>query len=144
MLPLVSDLKNQTSDGQIKAIFLYPLNALMEDQKDCLQELLNGTHLRFAVYNGNLPNDDGASAATSKLKAQLKRQVAEERRKYTNIVPTRRELWNNPPEIILTKPTHLIYLGFRHRILFRQQILRPSCQFQVLDRMSVAGHSERI
>ena len=34
MLLLVSDLKNQTSDGQIKAIFLYPLNALMEDQKD--------------------------------------------------------------------------------------------------------------
>lgn len=118
MLPLVSDLKNQTSDGQIKAIFLYPLNALMEDQKDCLQELLNGTHLRFAVYNGNLPNDDGASAATSKLKAQLKRQVAGERRKYSNIVPTRRELWNNPPEIILTNPTMALIPPSQNQVRF--------------------------
>ena len=131
MLPLVSDLKNQTSIGQIKAIFLYPLNALMEDQKDRLQELLNGTHLRFAVYNGNLPHDDGASAATPKLKAQLKRQVAEERRKYPNIVPTRVELWNNPPEIILTNPTMLEYMLLRNK---DQHLFTPkSLRWMVID-----------
>lgn len=115
MLPLVSDLKAQPSPGQIKAIFLYPLNALMEDQKDRLQELLNGTNLRFAVYNGNLPSDDGASAATPKLRAQLIRQVTEERKKYPNIVPTRKELWNMPPDIILTNPTMLEYMLLRNK-----------------------------
>ena len=126
MLPLVSDLKEQSSCGGIKAIFLYPLNALMEDQKDRLQELLEGTNLRFAVYNGNLPHDDGESAATPKLKAQLKRQVAEERRRYKNIVPTRKELWNNPPDIILTNPTMLEYMLLRNKdqILFANNTLR--------------------
>ena len=115
MLPLVNDIKNQPSRGSINAIFLYPLNALMEDQKERLQELLDGTNIRFAVYNGNLPNDDGSSATTSKLKTQLKRQVEEERRKYPNIVPTRKELWNNPPEIILTNPTMLEYMLIRNK-----------------------------
>lgn len=115
MLPLVNDLTKQPSRGNIKAIFLYPLNALMEDQKERLQELLGNTTLRFAVYNGNLPNDDGASATTAKLKAQLKRQVAEEKRKYPNIVPTRKELWNNPPDIILTNPTMLEYMLIRNK-----------------------------
>lgn len=126
MLPLVGDLKAKASYGTIQAIFLYPLNALMEDQKDRLQELLDGTNLRFAVYNGNLPNDDGASASTPKLKAQLRRQVAEERHKYPNIVPTRQELWRNPPEIILTNPTMLEYMLLRNRDqhLFSPKTLR--------------------
>lgn len=115
MLPLVNDLVHQDTRGNIKAIFLYPLNALMEDQKERLQELLGPTDLRFAVYNGNLPNDEGGSAATAKLKRQLERQVAEERRKYPNIVPTRKELWNNPPEIILTNPTMLEYMLIRNK-----------------------------
>ena len=115
MLPLVNDLITQPSRGNIKAIFLYPLNALMEDQKERLQELLANTTLRFAVYNGNLPNDDGSSATTAKLKAQLKRQVAEEKQKYPNIVPTRKELWSNPPEIILTNPTMLEYMLIRNK-----------------------------
>lgn len=126
MLPLVSDLMKQTHSNSIKAIFLYPLNALMEDQKDRLQEFLSGTNLHFAVYNGNLPNDDGASAATPKLKAQLKRQVAEERNKYPNIIPTRKELWSTPPDIILTNPTMLEYMLLRNKdqVLFTPQSLR--------------------
>ena len=131
MLPLISDLKNQATFGQVGAIFLYPLNALMEDQKDRLQELLSDTNLRFAVYNGNLPNDDGASAATPQLKAQLKRQVEEERRKYRNIVPTRSELWNNPPEIILTNPTMLEYMLLRNK---DQRLFTPkSLRWIVID-----------
>ena len=55
----VHDLIKRQQQGEIQAIFLYPLNALMEDQKERLQELLDGTNLTFAVYNGNLPHDDG-------------------------------------------------------------------------------------
>lgn len=126
MLPLVSDLAQQNKSNTIKAIFLYPLNALMEDQKDRLQEYLSGTDLRFAVYNGNLPSDDGSAAETPKLRTQLKRQVAEERQKYPNIVPTRKELWNNPPDIILTNPTMLEYMLLRNKdqVLFSPKSLR--------------------
>ena len=115
MLPLVSDLKKQNQFGKIQAIFLYPLNALMEDQKDRLQELLNGTQLRFAVYNGNLPNDNGSFIAKPELRRQLQLQIAEEKRKYPSIVPTREEMWNNPPEIILTNPTMLEYMLLRNK-----------------------------
>jgi len=143
MLPLVSDLLSQPQSSTIKAIFLYPLNALMEDQKDRLQELLNGTHLRFSVYNGNLPNDDGASAATPKLRLQLKKHVAEERAKYPNIVPTRLELWASPPDIILTNPTMLEYMLIRNK---DQHLFTPgSLRWMVIDEahtFSGAGAAE--
>lgn len=143
MLPLVNDLKRQPASSTIKAIFLYPLNALMEDQKARLQEILAGTNLRFAVYNGNLPNDDGASAATAKLKAQLKRQVAQEKKLYRNIVPTREELWASPPDIILTNPTMLEYMLLRKK---DQHLFTPgSLRWIVIDEahtFSGAGAAE--
>ena len=65
MMPLVHDLakpKNYQS-GQIQAIFLYPLNALMEDQKERLEKMLEnienatGVKLTYTVYNGDLPDE---------------------------------------------------------------------------------------
>ena len=65
MIPLVNELLQSADNSHsVKAIFLYPLNALMEDQKERLQKLLDDggkRKLTFAVYNGNLPdrrNDD--------------------------------------------------------------------------------------
>lgn len=131
MLPLVSHLIKEAARGQVNAIFLYPLNALMEDQKQRLQELLGGTSLRFAVYNGNLPYDDGESATSAKLKEHLKRQVQEEHKKYPNIVPTRVDLWNNPPEIVLTNPTMLEYMLIRNK---DQRLFTPgSLKWVVID-----------
>ena len=41
MIPLVDELlKSAKNNHSVKAIFLYPLNALMEDQKERLQKLL--------------------------------------------------------------------------------------------------------
>ena len=60
MLPLVYDLDRQQkanplAESNVQALFLYPLNALMEDQKERLEQLLAGTNLTYAVYNGDLP-----------------------------------------------------------------------------------------
>jgi CRISPR/Cas system-associated endonuclease/helicase Cas3 len=55
MMPLVYDLLQNPKANEIQALFLYPLNALMEDQKERLEELLCGTNLSYAVYNGDLP-----------------------------------------------------------------------------------------
>ena len=41
MMPLVQDLSLNSTEGAIQALFLYPLNALMEDQKERLEELLD-------------------------------------------------------------------------------------------------------
>ena len=109
MLPLVRDLiDNRLDEGenQIQAIFLYPLNALMEDQKSRMQALLEDTDLHFAVYNGNLPereDDDNTD------------EVNEELRKYNNIIPTRAQLHQTPPDILLTNPTMLEYMLLRDK-----------------------------
>ena len=112
MLPLVRDLINnpindQRHPHQIRAIFLYPLNALMEDQKKRMANLLNGTGLRFAVYNGNLPenkDDDNAEEIQYELDT------------YGDcIVTTRRELHSTPPDILLTNPTMLEYMLLRDK-----------------------------
>ena len=63
MMPLVYDLAKNYQSGQIQAVFLYPLNALMEDQKKRLEKMLDniekstGVHLTYTVYNGDLPDD---------------------------------------------------------------------------------------
>lgn len=120
MLPLVRDLlDNMNADGEhkIQAIFLYPLNALMEDQKARIQELLSGTPLHFAVYNGNLPerkDDDNANEIDAELN------------KYDRILPTRVQLHQTPPEILLTNPTMLEYMLLRDKDqkLFSKKSLR--------------------
>ena len=110
MLPLVRDLLDhplpQDHPHQIRAIFLYPLNALMEDQKNRIQKLLSGTDLTFAVYNGNLPeNRDDDNAA----------EITKEKSKYPNILATRQELHQTPPDILLTNPTMLEYMLLRSK-----------------------------
>ena len=118
MNPLVADLidkwKEKPSNG-IKAIFIYPLNALMEDQKLRLQELLNGTSLHFAVYNGNLI-EDVPSLSDDSQKAQLDRKrIADERKRFPNILATRTEMRAEKPDILLTNPTMLEYMLLRNK-----------------------------
>ena len=117
MLPLVRDLLDHEKKGQVEAIFLYPLNALMEDQKDRLQTLLDETHIKFAVYNGNLPESDPGINADNESQRKLHDRIQEERNKYKNIVPTRSELHtqNNRPNILLTNPTMLEYMLLRKK-----------------------------
>lgn len=128
MNPLVADLQEKWHDNPIngiKAIFLYPLNALMEDQKLRLQELLDGTHLHFAVYNGNLIEDE-PSLSDDSPKAELDRlRIKKERETFPNILVTRREMRSRKPDILLTNPTMLEYMLLRNkdRVLFKNSNL---------------------
>lgn len=129
MDPLVADLLDRWQENPvngIKAIFIYPLNALMEDQKLRLQELLKGTSLHFAVYNGNLIEDEPARSDDS-TKAEIDRQrIANEREMFPNILATRQEMRSRKPDILLTNPTMLEYMLLRNkdRVLFKGSELR--------------------
>lgn len=121
MLPLVHDLaKNRKEeDGHcVKAVFLYPLNALMEDQKSRLQKLLEKTGLTFAVYNGNLP--------TNRYNEKDQEYAEKEKSLYPNIIPTREELRSQKADILLTNPTMLEYMLLRaeDQTLFNDQALK--------------------
>lgn len=128
MLPLVSDLIRQKRQAitphSVKAIFVYPLNALMEDQKKRLHTLLKDTGLTFAVYNGNLAecyyNNPGLE------QTKINDAIDAERKEYQNtdgsytILATREEVRSTPPDILLTNPTMMEYMLLRHadQVLF--------------------------
>ena len=127
MLPLVNDLLNRgIVNNEIQAIFLYPLNALMEDQKERLQKLLAGTNLKFAVYNGNMPNNAGNLESKRESERNEAKRVKEERSAYPNIIATRDEMHTTPPNILLTNPTMLEYMLLRQKdqSLFTKKSLR--------------------
>lgn len=125
MLPLVQDLIDHHVPEQVQAIFLYPLNALMEDQKARMEKLLEGTNLTFAVYNGDMPeyqpeeDDKNYKKILRKIDAikgitrDDKGNVIEE--KYKHVIATRAELRRHPANILLTNPTMLEYILLRDK-----------------------------
>ena len=110
MIPLVNELLTTTNESHsVKAIFLYPLNALMEDQKERLQKLLEDggqRKLTFAVYNGNLPDAKNGDNND---------EIEKEKESFKNIVATRAELHRDGADIILTNPTMLEYMLIRDK-----------------------------
>ena len=121
MLPLVADLKRKhklepIKSNQIEAIFLYPLNALMEDQKMRLSKLLEGTGLTFAVYNSSLPERE---------------EINEENIGLPGEITNRQDMRSTPPNILLTNPTMLEYMLLRQND--QRLFTRGSLQWIVLD-----------
>ena len=152
MMPLVHDLlqqlgqtktlmENQTDEPMerehsVKAIFLYPLNALMEDQKERLEKLLAGTDLTYAVYNGELPDKEPDPLDTSEEAERQRRKIdsiagftrfknaageyeyerdaeGNPTRRFPHALYTRRQVRQTPPDILLTNATMLEYILLR-------------------------------
>jgi len=121
MMPLVYDLTKAGKQDQVQALFLYPLNALMEDQKERLEELLEGTNLTYTVYNGDLPEDEPNEDSQSKEAERQRNHIKQIRGynkktgeyKFKHMVYTRKMVRKNPPNILLTNPTMLEYILLR-------------------------------
>jgi hypothetical protein len=121
MMPLVRDLTDHRRVDEIQALFLYPLNALMEDQKSRLEELLEGTNLTYTVYNGDLPEEEPKAEDFSDNAERLRKRIRMIRGvdettgevKYKHMVYTRKMVRKNPPNILLTNPTMLEYILLR-------------------------------
>ncbi|MBB1089756.1 DEAD/DEAH box helicase [Rhodopseudomonas palustris] len=101
LIPILSDLASELTQRQsapltgVRALFLYPLNALIKSQRDRLiawSEPFNGG-IRFCLYNGDTP-DQGKSD-------------------WQCEVPDRRTLRSNPPPLLVTNATMLEYLLVR-------------------------------
>lgn len=102
MYPVISDLYEQEKSNAIQAIFLYPLNALMEDQKKRLNDYCKPMGLKFSVYNGDTPQyrENGSNET------------------FSNEVATRDEIRDpdgkgTRPQILLTNPSMLEYILVR-------------------------------
>lgn len=95
-LPIISDLLEDSTPG-VRALLVYPLNALVNDQLDRLRVLLKGTNITFGRYTGELP--ENATRDSSTLK---------------NEIISREEIWGGRiPQILITNYAMLEYLLIR-------------------------------
>ncbi|WP_081759339.1 DEAD/DEAH box helicase [Thioalkalivibrio sp. HK1] len=103
LVPILDDLVRAQQKGQslygVQALFLYPLNALINSQRDRLRAWtahFNG-HIRFCLYNGETPHTE---------RAVIQRENPEE-------VLSRTLLRNKPPPVLVTNATMLEYMLVR-------------------------------
>lgn len=101
LVPILNDLSKEIEERQntpltgVRAIFLYPLNALIKSQKDRLlawSEPFKG-NIRFCLYNGDTPNQAKSD--------------------WLSETPDRKTLRHNPPPILVTNATMLEYMLVR-------------------------------
>ena len=104
LFPILSDLITQVRGQReplegVQAIMLYPLNALIESQRERLYAWTQpfGGTVRYCLYNGNLP--PGAKES--------------ERRRTPQEVIDRDRLRANPPPLLVTNITMLEYMLVR-------------------------------
>lgn len=112
MVPMLNDLARQVEHNNeqlvgVQAIMLYPLNALINSQRDRLIGWTRGFQgkVRFALYNGETPHDLTAER-TNNQKAWHGDEKPEEVRDRKNIRQT-------PPPILVTNATMLEYMLVR-------------------------------
>lgn len=105
MVPILDSLIRQQIAQQgkligVRALFLYPLNALINSQRERLQAWTEsfGENLRFCLYNGNTLE-----------KPEPKRN----QREHPSEVADRETLRSSPPPILVTNATMLEYMLVR-------------------------------
>lgn len=104
MVPILDRLARQREERSgrlagVRALFLYPLNALINSQRDRLRAWTQsfGGDIRFCLYNGNTPE-------------QLPQRKHQE---HPNEVLDREALRSSPPPILVTNATMLEYMLVR-------------------------------
>ncbi|MDH7513501.1 MAG: DEAD/DEAH box helicase [Clostridiales bacterium] len=118
LLPIIDGIISRKRNGLtgVQAIFLYPMNALANDQLERMRKLLRGTGLdiSYGLYTG-----DSDAAAQS-----LREAPAESER------TTRAAIRQRPPDIILTNYKQLEFLLVRRK---DRALFTPSLRYLVLD-----------
>ena len=103
LVPILEDLVRQREEGGhlagVQALFLYPLNALINSQRDRLRAWCGGfgQDIRFCLYNGETPEYAKAADARMAGAEQVSRQ----------------QLRTDPPPMLVTNATMLEYMLVR-------------------------------
>lgn len=102
---LREDAQNTLTPG-VRALLLYPMNALANDQMVRLRELLcNYSHITFGRYTGE------TEETTAKASEQYRKMF--HREPYANELISREQMRDTPPHILLTNYAMLEYLLLR-------------------------------
>ena len=103
MIPILNQLAEESAGGGgrlegVRALFLYPLNALISSQRDRLDAWTRGFNgdIRFCLYNGQTPPS-----------------LSSDRKTSINEVLSRDDLRASPPPILFTNASMLEYMLVR-------------------------------
>lgn len=112
LLPVINTLLREQEVGSlsdaVRAIIIYPMNALANDQIKRLRLILkNYPDIRFGLYNGNTPHE--AKQALS----DFHEMNGTSSRPLPNEVLSREEMQARPPHILITNYSMLEYMMLR-------------------------------
>lgn len=103
---ILSEFEQQGPSAGVRAMILYPMNALANDQLKRLRTLLKGTDITFGRYTGD----------TEETQNRAKQKWQEEnpgKELMPNEIISRERIRENPPNILLTNYSMLEYLLLR-------------------------------
>jgi len=132
-IPIVNECIKQRKQGKtgIKAVIVYPMNALANSQYDHFSELLHRTGLKIGKYTGDTPE----------LPETAQEQLRD-REPYDSEILSRQEMRQHPPDILMTNYVmlDLILTRFEDTTLFPEEH-RGQLKYLVLDEMhTYTGH----
>ncbi|WP_417228299.1 DEAD/DEAH box helicase [Amphritea sp.] len=128
MIPILQDLVNEYEQGDsalvgVRALFLYPLNALINSQRERLDAWTApfSDNIRFCLYNGNTEENEST--------------VRKTQGKRPNEILSRERLRKEPAPILMTNATMLEYMLVRQvdDPILRISRERQSLRWIVLD-----------
>lgn len=126
-IPIVSEALRKREQGiaGIKAVLVYPMNALANSQYDNFAQRLHGTGLTIALYTGDMPHNPAEAL-------QLYRQATGREQPFDSEILSRQEVQTTPPDILITNYVmlELLLTRFEDRKLFQNPGV---LQFLVLD-----------
>ena len=117
VIPVINELLREKEQGTlndgVRAVFIYPMNALANDQIKGLREILmNYPDIRFGVYNGGTENRE--SDAIKLYEAMYANEKYPElRKRLPNEEVSRDEMKKHPPHILFTNYAMLEHMLFR-------------------------------
>lgn len=125
---LLFDVEKDNKEIGVRAIFLYPMNALVNDQIDRIRKILmNCPEITFGFFTGDTPE---------KATANIRKKLGEENNVVIpdNELVSREEIRENPPHLLFTNYSMLEYLLIRPNdyAIFEEQRLQ-NWKYVVLD-----------
>lgn len=139
MIPVLNDLllekENGTLNPGVRGLFIYPMNALANDQMKNIRKILMAyPDITFGVYNGATENkeEDAVAVYEAMFAGET---IPELRHRLPNELLSRDEMKKTPPNILFTNYAMLEHLLFRPNddVLFSNSDFR----FVVLDEAHV-------